>query len=92
MLFGPAYKGIPLVSALAIGMSHLYNLDIPYAFNRKEKKDHGEGGVIVGSQLQGKVLVVDDVITAGTAIREVRCSPVFLFSLPCAHVNNAIHP
>lgn len=83
MLFGPAYKGIPLVSALAIGMSHLYNLDIPYAFNRKEKKDHGEGGVIVGSQLQGKVLVVDDVITAGTAIREVRYAS-FLYSLPFA--------
>lgn len=71
MLFGPAYKGIPLVSSLAIALANEYNLDPPYAFNRKEAKDHGEGGMIVGAALQGKILIVDDVITAGTAIREV---------------------
>jgi len=70
VLFGPAYKGIPLVSALAIALSSNHDLDLPYAFNRKEAKDHGEGGVIVGAPLEGDVLIVDDVITAGTAIRE----------------------
>ena len=70
VLFGPAYKGIPLVSALAIALSSDHDLDMPYAFNRKEAKDHGEGGAIVGSPLEGDVLIVDDVITAGTAIRE----------------------
>lgn len=70
MLFGPAYKGIPLVSATAIALSEHFKMDVPYAFNRKEAKDHGEGGTIVGAPLQGKVLVIDDVITAGTAIRE----------------------
>lgn len=69
MLFGPAYKGIPLVSATAIALADHHNQDIPYAFNRKEAKDHGEGGIIVGSPLQNKVLLIDDVITAGTAIR-----------------------
>ncbi len=71
LIFGPAYKGIPLVSSLAVALSNQYQLDIPYAFNRKEAKTHGEGGSIVGAPLQGKVLIVDDVITAGTAIREV---------------------
>ena len=71
VLFGPAYKGIPLVSTLAVALSVDHNIDKPYAFNRKEAKDHGEGGSIVGAELNGKVLVVDDVITAGTAIREV---------------------
>ncbi|OZG74251.1 orotate phosphoribosyltransferase [Hahella sp. CCB-MM4] len=71
LLFGPAYKGIPLVSALAVAMADKHQSDIPYAFNRKEAKTHGEGGSIVGAPLQGKVLIVDDVITAGTAIREV---------------------
>lgn len=70
MLFGPAYKGIPLVSATAIALADKHQRDIPYAFNRKEAKAHGEGGSIVGSALQGKILILDDVITAGTAIRE----------------------
>ena len=70
MLFGPAYKGIPLVSAVSIAFYSKYGLEIPFAFNRKEVKDHGEGGVIVGSSLKGRVLLIDDVITAGTAIRE----------------------
>lgn len=70
MLFGPAYKGIPLVSATTVALAEKHQLDIPYAFNRKEAKAHGEGGSIVGSSLQGKILIVDDVITAGTAIRE----------------------
>jgi orotate phosphoribosyltransferase len=70
MLFGPAYKGIPLVTATAIALADHHNVDTPWAFNRKEAKDHGEGGSIVGAQLKGRVLIVDDVITAGTAIRE----------------------
>ncbi|KAI9017081.1 phosphoribosyltransferase-like protein [Gaertneriomyces semiglobifer] len=70
VLFGPAYKGIPLVSSLAIALATKYDAEAPYSFNRKEKKDHGEGGSIVGSALKGKIVVVDDVITAGTAIRE----------------------
>ena len=70
MLFGPAYKGIPLVTAAAAALADRHGLDAPFAFNRKEPKDHGEGGVIVGSPLQGRVLIVDDVISAGTAIRE----------------------
>ena len=70
VLFGPAYKGIPLVSAIAIALSSEHAIDKPYAFNRKEAKDHGEGGNIVGAEVHGRVLVVDDVITAGTAIRE----------------------
>ncbi len=69
MLYGPAYKGIPLVSTAAIAYAQLKQ-DIPYAFNRKEAKDHGEGGMIVGSPLQGNVLILDDVITAGTSVRE----------------------
>lgn len=70
MLFGPAYKGIPLVSAVAIALAEHHDRDLPYAFNRKEAKDHGEGGNIVGSALSGRVLIIDDVITAGTAVRE----------------------
>ncbi|MGR9052643.1 MAG: orotate phosphoribosyltransferase, partial [Gammaproteobacteria bacterium] len=70
VLYGPAYKGIPLVSAAAIAYSGLSGGDIPFAFNRKEAKDHGEGGVIVGTPLYGKVLIIDDVITAGTSVRE----------------------
>lgn len=70
VLFGPAYKGIPLVSAIAYALSVNHGIDKPYAFNRKEAKDHGEGGLIVGAELDGNVLIVDDVITAGTAIRE----------------------
>jgi len=70
MLFGPAYKGIPLVTATAAALAERHGRDVPYAFNRKETKDHGEGGRIVGRALAGRVLIVDDVITAGTAIRE----------------------
>ncbi len=69
MLYGPAYKGIPLASTTSIAYSKLKQ-DIPFAFNRKEAKDHGEGGLIVGSSLQGNVLIIDDVITAGTSVRE----------------------
>ena len=71
IVFGPAYKGIPLAAATAIALSDTYQQDLPYCYNRKEAKDHGEGGTLVGAPLQGKVLIVDDVITAGTAIREV---------------------
>jgi len=70
MLFGLAYKGIPLVAATGIALSAHYRRDIPLAFNRKEIKDHGEGGTIVGAALHGSVLIVDDVISAGTSIRE----------------------
>jgi orotate phosphoribosyltransferase len=70
MLFGPAYKGIPLVTAAAAALAEHHAINPPFAFNRKEAKDHGEGGNIVGSALKGRVLIVDDVITAGTAIRE----------------------
>jgi orotate phosphoribosyltransferase len=68
MLFGPAYKGIPLVVATAIALATEHQLNVPFCFNRKEAKDHGEGGIIVGAPLKGKVLLIDDVITAGTAI------------------------
>jgi orotate phosphoribosyltransferase len=70
MLFGPAYKGIPLVATTAIALSDACHRNVPWAFNRKEAKDHGESGLIVGSPLKGRVVIVDDVITAGTAIRE----------------------
>jgi orotate phosphoribosyltransferase len=71
LLFGPAYKGIPLVAATATALAQQHGINKPYCFNRKEAKDHGEGGLTVGAPLQGRVLIVDDVITAGTAIREV---------------------
>lgn len=71
MLLGPAYKGIPLVTATAVALANEYQLDIPYVFNRKEAKQHGEGGQLVGAPMRGRVLIIDDVITAGTAIREV---------------------
>jgi orotate phosphoribosyltransferase len=71
VIFGPAYKGIPLAAATSIALAEHFADDVPYCFNRKEAKDHGEGGTIVGAALAGRVLVVDDVITAGTAIREV---------------------
>ncbi|MEE9326055.1 MAG: orotate phosphoribosyltransferase [Cocleimonas sp.] len=70
MLFGPAYKGIPLVAIIAATLYEKHGIDYPYAYNRKEAKDHGEGGNIVGAPLSGKVLIVDDVISAGTACRE----------------------
>jgi orotate phosphoribosyltransferase len=70
MLFGPAYKGIPLATSAAVALAEHHHRNVPWAFNRKEAKDHGEGGNIVGSPLKGRVVIVDDVITAGTAIRE----------------------
>jgi orotate phosphoribosyltransferase len=70
MVYGPAYKGIPLAVAAAIGLYEVQGINCPYAFNRKEKKLHGEGGTVVGHPLQGRVLVVDDVISAGTSVRE----------------------
>lgn len=70
MLFGPAYKGIPLVAGTTMEMSRHNGVDVPYAFNRKEAKDHGEGGMLVGAPLEGRVVIVDDVISAGTSVRE----------------------
>ena len=70
LLFGPAYKGIPIATTTAVALADHHNMDMPYCFNRKEAKTHGEGGNLVGSALEGKVMLVDDVITAGTAIRE----------------------
>lgn len=70
LLFGPAYKGIPIATTTAVALADNHARDVPYCFNRKEAKDHGEGGSLVGSPLQGRVMLVDDVITAGTAIRE----------------------
>lgn len=70
MMFGPAYKGIPLATAIVTQLYEVHGRDVPFAFNRKEAKDHGEGGTIVGAPLAGKVLVVDDVISAGTSVRE----------------------
>lgn len=71
VLFGPAYKGITLAAATSIALAEHHDLDVPYCFNRKEAKSHGEGGTMVGAPLEGRVLIIDDVITAGTAIREV---------------------
>jgi orotate phosphoribosyltransferase len=70
MLFGPAYKGIPLVSVTAVALATEHARDLPFAFNRKEAKDHGEGGALIGARLTGRVLIIDDVMTAGTAVRE----------------------
>ncbi len=70
MLFGPAYKGIPLATVTAAALAEHHGRDVPYCFNRKEIKDHGEGGLLIGASLQGRVLIIDDVITAGTAVRE----------------------
>ena len=70
MVFGPAYKGVPLVCAVAVALADHHGRDLPYAFNRKEAKDHGEGGIIVGAEPRGRILLVDDVISAGTAVRE----------------------
>lgn len=81
LLFGPAYKGIPLVSVTAAALSEQYSIDLPYCFNRKEAKTHGEGGTLIGAQLTGRALIIDDVITAGTAIREV----IELMSSSAAH-------
>ncbi|RUT67266.1 orotate phosphoribosyltransferase [Morganella morganii] len=81
VLFGPAYKGIPIATTTAVALAEHHDLDMPYCFNRKEAKDHGEGGTLVGSPLNGRIVVVDDVITAGTAIRE---------SMEIIRQNNAI--
>ncbi|HDY7464438.1 TPA: orotate phosphoribosyltransferase [Vibrio vulnificus] len=70
VLFGPAYKGIPIAATTAVALADHHDIDTPYCFNRKEAKDHGEGGNLVGSALEGRIMLVDDVITAGTAIRE----------------------
>ena len=70
MLFGPAYKGIPLAAGIAIMLNAIHRLNVPFAYNRKEAKDHGEGGTLVGAELKGKVLITDDVISAGTSVRE----------------------
>ena len=80
MLFGPAYKGICLAAATTIAYYHMTQQDLPYAFNRKEAKNHGEGGQLVGAPLSGRVLIIDDVITAGTAIKEI---------MPYVNANNA---
>jgi len=71
IMLGPAYKGIPLATTTVVALANDHNKDVPYVFNRKEAKDHGEGGNLVGAPLEGRVLIIDDVITAGTAIREV---------------------
>ncbi|MDH5933073.1 MULTISPECIES: orotate phosphoribosyltransferase [Vibrio] len=70
VLFGPAYKGIPIATTTAVALADHHDVDTPYCFNRKEAKNHGEGGNLVGSELEGRIMLVDDVITAGTAIRE----------------------
>lgn len=70
VVFGPAYKGIPIATTTVVALNDHHDIDAPYCFNRKEKKDHGEGGSLVGSALEGRIVLVDDVITAGTAIRE----------------------
>jgi orotate phosphoribosyltransferase len=70
MIFGPAYKGIPLAALTAAALAEHYDIDVPYCYNRKEAKAHGEGGSVVGAELKGRVLIVDDVITAGTAVRD----------------------
>lgn len=71
VLLGPAYKGIPLAAATAMALADDHDMDVPFAYNRKEAKTHGEGGTLVGAPLKGRVLVIDDVITAGTAVREI---------------------
>lgn len=71
VIFGPAYKGIPLAAVTAVALADSFDRNMPYCFNRKEAKDHGEGGSLVGAPLKGRVLIIDDVITAGTAVREV---------------------
>ncbi|MFT5483524.1 MAG: orotate phosphoribosyltransferase [Halieaceae bacterium] len=85
LLLGPAYKGIPLVATTAVALANEFQTDIPYCFNRKEPKAHGEGGSLVGAAVKGRVLIVDDVITAGTAIREVM-SIISLEGAECAGV------
>ena len=83
MLFGPAYKGITLASATAVALAHK-GRNVPFAFNRKEAKDHGEGGVMVGAPMQGRVVIIDDVISAGTSVRESVDMIVAAGATPCA--------
>lgn len=83
MLFGPAYKGIPLAAAIAVELAR-QGRDYPFAYNRKEKKDHGEGGTLVGAPLQGRVLIVDDVMSAGTAVRQSIAMIQAANATPCA--------
>lgn len=71
VIFGPAYKGIPLAAVTSVSLAESFDRNLPYCYNRKEAKDHGEGGTLVGAPLEGRVLIIDDVITAGTAVREV---------------------
>jgi orotate phosphoribosyltransferase len=85
MLFGPAYKGIPLAAGTAIALAQ-QDRNVPYAYNRKEAKDHGEGGTIVGAKLQGRVLIIDDVISAGTSVRESIELIVAAGATPCGVV------
>lgn len=87
MLFGPAYKGIPLATTTVVALNRDHGRSLPYAFNRKEAKDHGEGGNLVGADLEGRVVIVDDVITAGTAIREVQA---ILSEYPKAELAGAV--
>lgn len=84
VIFGPAYKGIPIATSMAVALADKFGVDKPFAFNRKEAKDHGEGGTLVGAELLGKVLIVDDVITAGTAVREVMALLEKLDATPAA--------
>ena len=84
MLFGPAYKGIPLASVTALALNDLHGIDSPVAYNRKEVKTHGEGGQVVGAEIKGRVLIIDDVITAGTAVREAVDLISHAGATPCA--------
>lgn len=87
LVFGPAYKGIPLATTTVVALQRDHERNVPYAFNRKEAKDHGEGGQIVGAPLEGRIVIVDDVITAGTAIREVQA---LLQQFPKAQLAGAV--
>ena len=89
LLFGPAYKGIPIATTTAVALADHHDIDMPYCFNRKEVKKHGEGGSLVGSELAGKVMLVDDVITAGTAIRESMEIIKYPFILQCNFKNQS---
>jgi orotate phosphoribosyltransferase len=83
MVYGPAYKGIPLAVSMAVALAEHYGRDVPYAFKRKEIKDHGEGGAIVGAALRGRVLIVDDAISAGTSVRESVDVIKYAGAVPC---------
>ena len=83
MLYGPAYKGIPLAAGVAIALNREHALNVPFAFNRKEAKDHGEGGMLIGAPLAGKVLITDDVISAGTSVRESITAITAAGAAPC---------